>query len=166
MTHPDPKAQPESNPEVVPGYPEPATEWVTLRDAAEAAGVSVSALRKWYRAGDLPSRMEPGPTGPRRMVPLAAVLERVGRTAEAPPRTGPVPEGMALVPLAVAERLAALLDIATAYGEAGERVGRAEERAEQYRARIEEARLRVEALEAELRSERSRLRFRRVRPPR
>jgi hypothetical protein len=97
------------------------------------------------------------------MVPLAAVLERAGRTAETLLRTGPVPEGMALVPLAVAERLAALLNIATAYGEAGERVGRAEERAEQYRMRLDETRARVEALEAELRSERSRFRFRRVR---
>jgi len=98
----------------------------------------------------------------RRLVPLAAVLDRAGRGAEAPPaRTGPVPEGMALVPAATWERM---LSIAAAYAETGERVGRAEERAEQYRARIEEARLRVEALEGELRSERSRFRFRRLKP--
>ena len=147
-------------------YPE-GTDWVPLRDAADAAGVSVSALRKWYHDEQIPSRLAPGRTGQRRLVPLEAVLERAGRhrpeASAIPPRVGPVPEGMALVPAADWERM---LSIAVAYAEAGERVGRAEERAEQYRGRLEEARQRAAALEAQLAEERGRFRFRRVKSTR
>src|SRR4051794_1468565 len=55
-------------------------EWVTLPEAAAAAGVSVSALRAWYRAGDVPSRMERGPHGQQRLVQLEEVLERAARS--------------------------------------------------------------------------------------
>lgn len=50
--------------------------WVTLHEAAAAAGVSRSTLRAWYRDGRLPSRLVPGPNGPMREVPLETVLER------------------------------------------------------------------------------------------
>jgi DNA-binding transcriptional MerR regulator len=50
--------------------------WVPLSDAAAAAGVSRSALRTWYRSGQIPSRLEPGPHGPQRMVPRELVIER------------------------------------------------------------------------------------------
>src|SRR3954463_15363700 len=53
--------------------------WITLAEAEQVAGVSRSALRKWYRNGDIPSRLEPGPNGEQRMVPLDAVVERAGR---------------------------------------------------------------------------------------
>lgn len=56
----------------------PADEWVTLKEASAAAGVAVSTLRKWYGSDKIPSRLEPGPSGDRRMVPLVAVLERAG----------------------------------------------------------------------------------------
>lgn len=178
-THPRtaaPQGKPSATPpDTAPDYPE-GIAWVPLREAADAAGVSVSALRKWYTRGDIPSRMEPGPTGERRLVPLEAVLERAGRhrPADYPARVGPapVPEGMALVPAADWERM---LSIAVRYAEAGERVGRAEEKAEHYHARLVEAREehtaaltrereRIAALEAELREERSRFRLRRIRP--
>lgn len=58
--------------------------WVTLAEASEAAGVSVSALRKWYRNGIIESRTVPGPRGEQRLVPLDAVQERAARFAHGP----------------------------------------------------------------------------------
>ena len=58
------------------------SEWVTLEKAAAETGVSRAALRTWYRAGQIPSRLVDGPHGPQRLVPLAVVAER----AEASPR--------------------------------------------------------------------------------
>jgi hypothetical protein len=58
------------------------SEWVTLEKAAAETGVSRAALRTWYRAGQIPSRLVDGPHGPQRLVPLALVAER----AEASPR--------------------------------------------------------------------------------
>ncbi|HEX4291142.1 MAG TPA: hypothetical protein VH021_19615 [Trebonia sp.] len=58
------------------------SEWVTLEKAAEQTGVSRAALRTWYRAGQIPSRLVDGPHGPQRLVPLGVVAER----AEASPR--------------------------------------------------------------------------------
>ncbi|MGI5129376.1 excisionase [Pseudonocardia sp. CA-107938] len=57
------------------------TTWVPLGDAEREAGVSRSALRAWYRNGEIPSRLADGPHGPQRLVPLEAVLERAGRSA-------------------------------------------------------------------------------------
>ncbi len=54
--------------------------WVALADAEAAAGVSRSALRAWYRSGELPSRVVDGPHGPQRLVPLEAVLERAAQS--------------------------------------------------------------------------------------
>ena len=58
------------------------SEWVTLEKAAAETGVSRAALRTWYRAGQIPSRLVDGPHGPQRLVPMAVVAER----AEASPR--------------------------------------------------------------------------------
>src|SRR6202789_1902667 len=58
------------------------SEWVTLEKAAAETGVSRAALRTWYRAGEIPSRLVDGPHGPQRLVPLALVAAR----AEASPR--------------------------------------------------------------------------------
>jgi AcrR family transcriptional regulator len=55
--------------------------WVTLDEAAAAAGVSRSTLRSWYRSSQLPSRMVPGPHGPQRLVPLDAVVDRAMRSS-------------------------------------------------------------------------------------
>ena len=56
--------------------------WVTLAQAEAAVGVSRSALRSWYRTGQVPSRLIDGPHGPQHLVPLEAVMER----AEQSPR--------------------------------------------------------------------------------
>lgn len=58
------------------------SDWVTLERAAADTGVSRAALRTWYRAGQIPSRLVNGPHGPQRLVPLAVVAER----ARASPR--------------------------------------------------------------------------------
>ncbi len=58
------------------------SHWVTLEKAAAETGVSRAALRSWYRAGQIPSRLVDGPHGPQRLVPLAVIAER----AEASPR--------------------------------------------------------------------------------
>jgi hypothetical protein len=57
------------------------TPWVTLAIAESEAGVSRSALRAWYRNGEIPSRLVDGPNGPQRLVPLQAVIDRAARSA-------------------------------------------------------------------------------------
>lgn len=67
--------------------------WVSLAEAAAAAGVSRSTLRAWYRDGRLASRLVPGPNGPMREVPLDPVLERarLGDRLAAAARPSPGP---------------------------------------------------------------------------
>ncbi|MGK5642414.1 excisionase [Streptomyces sp. URMC 126] len=50
--------------------------WVTLAKAQAETGVSRSALRSWYRNGEIRSRLVDGPNGPQRLVRLDAVIER------------------------------------------------------------------------------------------
>ena len=57
------------------------TSWVPLAVAETKAGVSRSALRAWYRNGEIASRLVDGPHGPQRLVPLQAVLDRAGQSA-------------------------------------------------------------------------------------
>jgi transposase len=57
------------------------TPWVSLAIAEAEAGVSRSALRAWYRNGDIASRLVDGPHGPQRLVPLQAVLDRAAKSA-------------------------------------------------------------------------------------
>ena len=52
------------------------SEWVTLERASAETGVSRAALRSWYRSGQIPSRLVPGPHGPQRLVPLVSVTDR------------------------------------------------------------------------------------------
>jgi transposase len=52
------------------------SDWVTLEKASAATGASRAALRSWYRAGQIPSRLVDGPHGPQRLVPLAMVASR------------------------------------------------------------------------------------------
>jgi len=56
------------------------TPWVPLGTAEGEAGVSRSALRTWYRNGEIPSRLVDGPNGPQRLVPLDAVVARAARS--------------------------------------------------------------------------------------
>ncbi|MGI8792204.1 MAG: hypothetical protein ACR2H3_03355, partial [Acidimicrobiales bacterium] len=55
-------------------------DWISLAEAEEAAGVSRSTLRAWYRGGHVPSRLVPGPHGVQRMVPREIVVERAQRS--------------------------------------------------------------------------------------
>jgi len=55
---------------------DPDDRWVTLAEAERQVGVSNSALRSWYRSGQVPSRLVDGPYGVQRLVPLDAVIER------------------------------------------------------------------------------------------
>jgi transposase len=57
------------------------TAWVPLAIAEAEAGVSRSALRAWYRNGEIASRLVDGPHGPQRLVPLQAVLDRAAQSA-------------------------------------------------------------------------------------
>src|SRR4029453_16700621 len=57
------------------------TPWVPLATAEAEAGGSRSALRAWYRNGEIASRLVDGPHGPQRLVPLQAVLDRAGQSA-------------------------------------------------------------------------------------
>lgn len=57
------------------------TPWVPLAIAQAEAGVSRSALRAWYRNGEIASRLVDGPHGPQRLVPLQAVLDRAAQSA-------------------------------------------------------------------------------------
>jgi transposase len=57
--------------------------WVTLEEASNAAGISRSTLRSWYRSGQIPSKMVVGGHGPQRLVPLEQVVDRALRSARA-----------------------------------------------------------------------------------
>jgi transposase len=56
------------------------TPWVPLAQAEAETGVSRSALRAWYRNGEVRSRLVDGPNGPQRLVPLDEVVERAARS--------------------------------------------------------------------------------------
>jgi transposase len=56
------------------------TPWVPLAQAEAETGVSRSALRSWYRNGEIESRLVDGPNGPQRLVPLHAVVERAAQS--------------------------------------------------------------------------------------
>lgn len=58
--------------------------WLPLRAASEQAGVSVSALRKWYRLEKIQSELRPGPTGDQRFVLLSEVMKHAGRLHRGP----------------------------------------------------------------------------------
>lgn len=109
----------DTDPDTVADTGEPRADlaggtWLPLRDASEELDVSVSALRKWHRAGELESRMAPGPTGDRVEVELESARTRAAQTiphvaaeqAAAPSPAAPAQEataapapGTAMVPL-------------------------------------------------------------------
>jgi hypothetical protein len=63
-----------------PAPSDDAGTWVTLAEAERRAGVSNSALRSWYRSGQVPSRLVDGPHGVQRLVPLDVVLQRAAQS--------------------------------------------------------------------------------------
>jgi transposase len=56
------------------------TPWVSLAQAEAETGVSRSALRSWYRNGEIRSRLVDGPNGPQRLVPLEEVVDRAAQS--------------------------------------------------------------------------------------
>jgi transposase len=116
-----------------------AAEWVTLAEAAAAAGVSVSALRTWYRRGDVASELAAGPHGQQRLVRLEDVLERAARSRPAVdrPRAG---GATADIDDTSAGATVALL---------AQQLERAEHRAERTEAALRDAIARAAAAEAE-----------------
>ena len=56
--------------------PENPPRYVTLREAAEATGASLPALRRWYRQGLIASHTVPGTHGDQRLVDLDEVVAR------------------------------------------------------------------------------------------
>jgi transposase len=62
--------------------------WVSLAEAEQSVGVSRSALRVWYRSGQIPSRLVDGPFGPQREVPIEAVLARAASSTRISRRVG------------------------------------------------------------------------------
>ena len=99
------------------------TDWVTLRQASDQTGISVSTLRNWYRKGLVNSRVEKGPNGAQRLVRLEEVGERV--KAKAKSEHSPADTADASEPVSKS-----LHELIEELAEARERAGRAEARAE------------------------------------
>lgn len=85
------------------------TVWVPLAQAESEAGVSRSALRAWFRAGEIPSRLVDSPYGPQRIVPLDAVLDRAARSPRLR-RRAERDQGLAEEVAALRQRLAEVED--------------------------------------------------------
>ena len=67
----------------------PSATWLPVAEAAERTSVSESALRKWIKAGELPTRDAPGPRGLRTEVTVEAVVQRARLAGiDAAPRAG------------------------------------------------------------------------------
>ena len=62
--------------------------WVSLAEAEQSVGVSRSALRTWYRSGQIPSRLVDGPFGPQREVPIERVLARAATSTRITRKVG------------------------------------------------------------------------------
>ena len=108
---------------------DPEDRWITLKEAAAEAGVSVSTLRNWYRKGIIKSKVRPGPHGDQRFVRLVEVRGRATKPGEkkrpAAGRDSDGERGSELVPVAKA-----LPDLIRDLADARERAGRAETKAE------------------------------------
>ncbi len=126
---------------------DPEATWVPLAEAERQAGVSRSTLRAWYRTGQMPSRLMPGPHGLQRLVPLEAVLNRSSRS----PRTGPRPALAAeeATTMSTPDALVRMAELATTSATA--RAEAAEARAAAAEVALRAALERAAAAEAELR---------------
>jgi hypothetical protein len=126
--------------------------WVSLAEAEQRAGVSRSTLRAWFRSGQIPSRLMPGPHGMQRLVPVDLVVERANRadrpaTTNRPPAPAATtePKDVSMAPPSDVVRLAEL-----AVNEARERAAAAEARADRLESALHAALERAATAEARL----------------
>ncbi len=135
-------------------------DWMTLRQASDAAGIPLSTVRNWARKGRVPTALEESPDGTRRIVSLAAVESRARQMGHATPRSEPrghepdasgieleqvaPPPGTMLVPIAAWDKMLMQLGNLHRAGqelaEARERAARAETEAVFLRERLAELR--------------------------
>lgn len=128
---------------------QPAGPWLALTEAAEQAGVSVAALRKWYRSGVVPSRLVPGPRGDMRQVPLDVVQARAALTV-APRRAAAEAASAPRAELELAPLVARMEGLTAQLVDASERAARAEVRAEMLGRQLLDEQERGRALTAQL----------------
>ena len=133
-------------------------DWMTLREASDAAGIPLSTLRNWARKGRIPSSLDESPDGTWRIVSLDAVRARarqLGHTVTEEMETKPqkplaagedqeTPAGTMLVPIAAWDKmliqLGNLHQAGQELAEARERAARAETEAAFLRERLAEMR--------------------------
>jgi hypothetical protein len=138
--------------------PDGGGNWMTLRQASDAAGIPLSRLRTWVKKGRVPTALEEFPHGTRRIVPLDAVRARARQldqpVVEEPPTGSPeipelaaapeTPPGTMLVPIAAWDKmliqLGNLHQAGQELAEARERAARAETEAAFLRERLAELR--------------------------
>jgi hypothetical protein len=138
---------------VAPGQ---RSDWMTLRQASDAAGIPLSRIRTWVKKGRVPTALEELPEGTRRIVSLDAVRARARQLdepelsaesfplAEAEQEGLTPPPGTMLVPIAAWDKMLMQLGNLHKAGqelaEARERAARAETEATFLRERLAELR--------------------------
>lgn len=132
------------------------SDWMTLRQASDAAGIPLSRIRTWVKKGRVPTALEEFPEGTRRIVSLDAVRARARQLDEGErPFESPLPSeseqegvlpppGTMLVPIAAWDKMLVQLGNLHKAGqelaEARERAARAETEATFLRERLAELR--------------------------
>lgn len=135
-----------------PSQQRATTEWVTLREAASAAGLPVGTVRSWAKSGAVPSFLESDGETSLRMVDLEAVRARaadrsprhVEQADAGPPADEPPGPDTMIVPIDAWNKmllqLGNLHEAGQQLAEARERAAKAETEAEFLRAQLKELR--------------------------
>lgn len=113
-----------------PGLDDADGAWMTPREAAEAAGVPVSTVRKWRKAGTIAERKQPGAG----VQVFLTSEQQAGAGDQAP--AAPSSELGVLVPLEVYQR--SLAELILRLTDTTERAVRAEAEVEHLRQRLAE----------------------------
>ena len=133
------QADPVPAPSFPPPPPTPAGlrdddgSWMSPREAAEAAGVPLSTVRRWRKAGTIAERKEPG-LGVQVFLPADRTARGDGASAST---TTPTSELGVLVPLEVYQR--SLAELILRLTDTTERAVRAEAEVEHLRQRLDES---------------------------
>lgn len=124
---------------------------LTLREASDATGASVSAMRKAIRAGRLPSTVVEGPNGPEHRVTVSAVRAAMPKATASPVIV--VKGGVTTDRVGSVEDLARVLEQVVSYShEAGERAARAEAQRDHFRHELARVRLELSQVRQELKA--------------